>query len=104
MARRLRLPAVFAALILALLVAGAVSALAQQSEELPPEAAAGIAIGALVIAGLAIIIGLAIQIGIMVFLYRDAEARGQSGVLWAILGFLFPLLALIIWLIIRPKQ
>ncbi len=93
-----------AVLILALLVASAVAALAQEAEELPPEAAAGIAIGAFVIAGLAIIIGLAVQIIIMVFLYRDAEARGQSGALWAILGFLFSWVALIVWLIIRPKQ
>jgi hypothetical protein len=53
---------------------------------------------------LAVVVGLVIQIIIIVFLYKDAQARSQSGALWAILGFLFGWVALVVWLIIRPKQ
>ena len=78
--------------------------LAQQpSGELPPEAAAGLAAGVLIVVIIAIVVGLVIQIIIIVFLYKDATRRGQSGALWAILGFFFSWVALIIWLIVRPK-
>jgi Na+/H+-dicarboxylate symporter len=100
----MRSPRVLAVLVLAILLGCAVMAFAQEPQEVPPEAAAGMAIGMIIVTGLIILVSLAIQIAIIVFMYRDAEARGQSGALWAILGFLFGLLALIIWLIIRPKQ
>ena len=59
---------------------------------------------ALVCVGLVILVGLAIQLYIIYFLYTDANARGQNGVLWAIIGFFTGLLGLIIWLIMRPEK
>ena len=38
---------------------------------------------------------------LIVWIYRDAERRGSSGVLWAILFFFLSWIALIIWLIVR---
>ena len=38
---------------------------------------------------------------LLFWIYRDAERRGSSGILWAILFFFFSWIALIIWLIVR---
>ncbi len=35
------------------------------------------------------------------WIYKDANRRGSSGVLWAVLWFFFSWIALIIWLIVR---
>lgn len=35
---------------------------------------------------------------------RDAQNRGSSAVLWFILVFFFGLIALIVWLIVRPRE
>ncbi|MFQ6060418.1 MAG: hypothetical protein ACE5KV_03850 [Thermoplasmata archaeon] len=45
-----------------------------------------------------------IQILVAVWIYRDAEERGMSGVLWAILVILFGLLPLIIYLVVRKPK
>ncbi len=37
-------------------------------------------------------------------MYRDAEKRGKSGALWLIIGLLFGIIGLIIWLIVRPPE
>jgi len=50
------------------------------------------------------IISLVISIVIAVFMYKDAKKRDKSGALWGILGFFFSILALIIWLVIRPDM
>ncbi len=93
-----------AALIALLTLILASVAVAQETTgEIPPEAAAGLAVAGIV-SVVAAIVGLIVQIIVIVFLYKDATARGQSGALWGILGFFFGLLALIIWLVIRPKQ
>jgi len=42
-----------------------------------------------------------IWIYLLFWIYRDAERRGSSGVLWAILFFFLSWIALIIWLIVR---
>jgi uncharacterized membrane-anchored protein len=89
-----------AVLILALLLASAVVALAQEAQEVSPALAGGM----LILVVLAVVVGLVVQIIIIVFLYKDAQARSQAGTLWAILGLLFGWIALIVWLIIRPKQ
>ncbi len=39
---------------------------------------------------------IAIAVAIAAVCYRIAEGKGRSGVLWAILGFLLPIIALII--------
>ena len=101
MTRYVRLAALCAVLVL--LLGSAILAQQTTPTEIPPEAAAGLAIGMLIFTIVAIVVGLVVQIIIIVFLYKDATRRGQSGALWAILGFFFGLLALIIWLITRPK-
>lgn len=45
-----------------------------------------------------------VSIIIGVWMYRDAQSRGdQQAVLWAVIGILFNLLGLVIYLIARPK-
>ncbi|MDO9538242.1 MAG: hypothetical protein Q7J68_07980 [Thermoplasmata archaeon] len=43
-----------------------------------------------------------VYIYLCVWVYRDAEKRGSSGALWAVLVFFFGWIALIIWLLVRP--
>jgi len=43
-----------------------------------------------------------IGILIAVWVYRDAEKRGKSGVLWLIVVILLNIVGVIIWLIVRP--
>jgi predicted cobalt transporter CbtA len=50
------------------------------------------------------LISLAIAIVIAVLCYRIAEGKGRSGVLWGILGFIVPLIALIIILVLPDKS
>jgi len=49
-----------------------------------------------------IVLWFVIAILIAIWLYRDAERRGQSGVLWLIVAFIAGIFGLIIWLIVRP--
>jgi predicted cobalt transporter CbtA len=46
----------------------------------------------------------AIAIVVAVLCYRIAEGKGRSGVLWGIFGFIFPIIALIIILVLRSKS
>lgn len=49
------------------------------------------------------VLPLAISIGIAWWIYRDANQRGNpQAVLWAVLGFFFNIIGLIIYLIARP--
>ena len=43
-----------------------------------------------------------IAILIAVWVYKDAEKRGSSGVLWVIICLFLGIIGLIIWLIVRP--
>lgn len=43
-----------------------------------------------------------IQLLIAYWMYKDAEKRGEEGVLWLIVGILGGVIGLIIWLIVRP--
>jgi len=43
-----------------------------------------------------------IWIVIVIWVYRDAEQRGESGVLWLLIVLLTGIIGLIIWLILRP--
>ena len=45
-----------------------------------------------------------IAILIAVWVYRDAEKRGESGVLWLIIVLITGIIGLIIWLIIRRDK
>jgi hypothetical protein len=61
----------------------------------------GLAIGVCIAV---IIVWFIIWILIAVWVYRDAERRGASGVLWLIVVILLGLIGLIIYLIVRPKE
>lgn len=50
------------------------------------------------------VIWIIIAIAIAVWVYRDAESRGESGVMWLIICALLGIIGLIIWLIVRPKE
>lgn len=49
-------------------------------------------------------IGLAIAITIAVVCYRIAEGKGRSGVLWGIVGFILPIVGLIVVLVLPDKR
>jgi hypothetical protein len=90
------------AVVLLLLVAPL--ALAQQNNppDISPEMAGtsmAVIFGCICVAGL---VGLAINIAILVWVYKDAQARGAEPMLWLILVFFTGLIGLIIWLIVRP--
>jgi len=48
------------------------------------------------------IIWFIIAILICIWVYRDAEKRGSSGILWLIIVLITGIIGLIIWLIVRP--
>jgi hypothetical protein len=50
------------------------------------------------------LISIAIAVAIAAVCYRIAEGKGRSGVLWAILGFFFPIIALIIVFVLSDKS
>lgn len=50
------------------------------------------------------LISLAIAITIAVVCYRIAEGKGRSGALWGIVGFLLPIVGLIIVLVLPNKR
>ena len=54
--------------------------------------------------GLAQLIGIVIAAAIAIWVYNDAEGRGMSGVLWGILTFLFCIIALPVYLIVRKPR
>jgi len=45
-----------------------------------------------------------IHLIVLIWLYKDAERRGESGVLWLLVGLIAGIIGLIIWLIVRPKE
>jgi len=45
-----------------------------------------------------------IWIAIGIWMYKDAEKRGKSGALWLIIGLLFGIIGLIIWVLVRPPE
>ena len=57
---------------------------------------AGLTIGALAI--------FALLIAVLVWVYRDAESRGMSGILWALIVFIGHLVGLVIYLIVRSDH
>jgi predicted cobalt transporter CbtA len=50
------------------------------------------------------IIGVVLALVIAVVCYRIAESKGRSGVLWGILGFFFPVIALVIIFLLSDKR
>lgn len=54
--------------------------------------------------GICSIVWFIIWILIGIWVYKDAEKRGKSGVLWLILVIILGIIGLIIWLVVRPKE
>jgi hypothetical protein len=50
------------------------------------------------------IISIAIAVAIAAVCYRIAESKGRNGVLWAVLGFFFPIIALIIIFVLSDRS
>jgi len=50
------------------------------------------------------IVWIIIAILVAVWVYKDAEAKGESGVLWLIIVLITGIIGLIIWLIIRRNK
>lgn len=70
---------------------------AQDIDEMPYDPTAVDALGIVLN-----IVGFIIAIVIAIFMYKDAEARGKSGILWGLIGFCCTCIGLVIWLLVRP--
>ena len=77
------------------------TALAADEDTSDEEWLGGLFAGALCFAW---IIMFVIWIAIGIWMYKDAEKRGKSGALWLIIGLLFGIIGLIVWLIVRPPE
>ena len=53
---------------------------------------------------LSIILSLVVYVLLGIWIYKDAEKRKKSGVLWLLVYLLTGILGIIIWLIVRPKE
>lgn len=87
-------------LLFSTLIFGTASAADDLSANNDAWAALGVGVAALVIFG--IIIWLVIAILIAIWVYKDAQKRGESGALWLIIVILTSIIGLIIWLVVRP--
>lgn len=47
---------------------------------------------------------LIVNILICIWVYKDAEKRGQSGILWLLVVLVAGIIGIIIWLVIRPPE
>lgn len=76
----------------------------EEDDEIPEEGAVACAWCAALGVAFPLIL-LALSIGIALWIWRDARERGNpSAALWAILGFLFNILGLVIYLIARKNM
>ena len=50
------------------------------------------------------LVALVIGIVLAIWVYKDAEKRGSSGVLWLLIVLVTGIIGLIIWLVVRPKD
>ena len=84
-------------------LAAAVPVLAQTSTS---NDVAGPAYGAgLMICGLLMfVVIIAFYVWVAVWIFRDANKRGISGVLWALIWIVLNILGLIIYLVVRPRD
>jgi len=53
---------------------------------------------------LSIVLSLIVYVLLAIWIYKDAEKRKKSGILWLIVYLLTGILGIIIWLIVRPKE
>ncbi len=59
--------------------------------------------GGLACLGIFPIVWFIIWILVAIWVYKDAQSRGASGVLWLIVVILLGIIGLIIYLVVRPK-
>ena len=50
------------------------------------------------------VIGLAVAIAVAAVCYRIAESKGRRGALWAVLGFFFPVIALVVVFVLPDRR
>ena len=50
------------------------------------------------------LIGIAIAVAIAAVCYRIAESKGRNGVAWAVLGFIFPIVGLIVVYVLPDRR
>lgn len=96
-----KLAIVLMGILLSMTVATVASAADYDYTYTDPNAAAFLGLGIAMCAVFGII-WLIIWILVGIWVYKDAEKRGKSGVLWLILVILLGLIGIIIWLVIRP--
>jgi hypothetical protein len=53
---------------------------------------------------LAILAFFALEIGSLVFVYKDAQARGTEPLLWIVFVFFTKFIGLVVWLCVRPPR
>lgn len=92
----------FALVLISILLAASTIASAANNVNLSQDWWAAFGAGVAVLVIFVIIIWLIIAILIAIWVYRDAEKRGESGALWLIIVILTSIIGLIIWLIVRP--
>jgi hypothetical protein len=51
-----------------------------------------------------IVFAIVLQIALVFWMYRDANRRGAMGWFWALAEFFFPVLAWLIYLVVRPPE
>lgn|GEM_PF-5232102 len=51
-----------------------------------------------------VILIIIVHIALAIWVYRDAENRGEKGVLWLLVFLVAGIIGLIIWLIVRPPK
>ena len=96
--------------LVGLLFMTAMSALVSAADENPWDfssdpAAAGAFMGMAMVTCLVFaLIWLVVWILVAIWVYKDAEKRGKSGVLWLIIVILLGLIGLIIWLVVRGEK
>ena len=91
--------------LMGILLTMAVATVASAADDNPYDLSANDA-GILFGLGIAycIVVAIIFVIGILIaiWVYKDAEKRGSSGVLWLIIVILTSIIGLIIWLVVRP--
>lgn len=93
-------------LIAGVLLAMALSTIVSAQTENPYDYAnAGAYMGlGLAICAAVVIIWFVVWLLIAIWVYKDAEKRGKSGVLWLIIVLFLGIIGLIIWLVVRGEK
>ena len=84
-----------------LLLSITITGIASGQNEMPDEVTWFFGLGAAVCA-VVVIFWFVIWILVAIWVYRDAEKRGSSGVLWLLIIIILGIIGIIIWLVVRP--